>query len=98
MRKYIFLKPGSYQFSAQYDSVDDVLDSEIRWEMQCLSSNATTSKWVSAAPLQKGRSSATEAFEIGADCPNQMLILQLAGGNSQTGMEFTLRSVAIKQR
>ena len=98
MRKYIFLKPGSYQFSAQYDSVDDVLDSEIRWEMQCLSANATTSKWVSAAPLQKGRSSATETFEIGADCPNQMLNLQLAGGNSQTGMEFTLRSVAIKQR
>jgi hypothetical protein len=37
-------------------------------------------------------------FDLGADCRNQMLILQVAGGSGQTGMEFTLRSVNIKPR
>lgn len=98
MRKYLFLKPGNYQFSALYDAADDAPDSEIRWEMQCLSSNAPATKWLSATPLRKGRSSATEIFEIGPECRNQLLILQLAGGSSQIGMEFTLRSVDIKPR
>lgn len=98
MRKYLFLKPGNYQFSALYDAAEAAPDSDIRWEMQCLSAAANASKWITAAPVRKGRSSASQEFTLGTECPYQLLTLQLAGGSSQTGMEFTLRDVAIKRR
>lgn len=98
MRKYLFLKPGNYQFSALYDAAEAAPDSEIRWEMQCLSAAANVSKWIAAAPVRQGRSSASQPFSLGTECPYQLLTLQLAGGSSQTGMEFTLRAVDIKRR
>jgi len=98
MRKYTSLKQGSYRFSAFYDAAEGASDSEIRWEMQCLSNKDPVTNWFSAAPLRNGRSSATADFELGPECGNQVLILQLAGGSSQIGMEFTLRSVDIKPR
>lgn len=98
MRKYLFLKPGNYQFSALYDAAEAAPDSEIRWEMQCLSAATNVSKWIAAAPVRQGRSSASQPFSLGTECPYQLLTLQLAGGSSQTGMEFTLRAVDIKRR
>jgi hypothetical protein len=46
MRKYLFLEPGNYRFSAVYDAADGAPDSEIRWEMLCLSAQGNASKWV----------------------------------------------------
>jgi hypothetical protein len=34
-------------------------------------------------------------FNIGNDCPTQLLILQAAGGSNQLGAEFTLRAVDV---
>jgi hypothetical protein len=98
MHKYLFLEPGNYKFSAFYDAPDAAPDAEIRWEMQCLSAKGNVAKWFTADPVRKGRSAAAVDFDLGADCRNQMLILQVAGGSGQTGMEFTLRSVNIKPR
>lgn len=98
MRKYLFLKPGNYQFSSRYDAGEAAPDSEIRWAMKCLSAVTTTEKWVTAMPVQEGRSSTSQQFTLGSECPYQLLTLQLAGGSSQIGMEFTLRDVAITRR
>jgi hypothetical protein len=95
MRKYLFLKPGSYQFSALYDAQEAAPDSEIRWDLQCLSAAGNSSKWFTTSPVRKGRASDVQEFTLGAECPYQMLQLQLAGGSGQLGAEFTLRSVDI---
>lgn len=98
MRKLLFLAPGSYKFSASYDAVNGNPDSDIRWEMQCLSADGNRTNWFTEAPVRKGASSAAVDFDVTADCRYQLLTLQLAGGSSQTGMEFTLRSVNIERR
>jgi hypothetical protein len=98
MRKYLLLKPADYQFSVTYEAAEAAPDSEIRWEMQCLSAAENTSKWVTAGPVRKGRSTASQIFSLGSECPYQLLTLHLAGGSSQLGMEFTLRDIDIKVR
>ena len=98
MRKYLFLKPGTYRFSASFDAQEAAPDSEIRWEMLCLTATDKTSKWLVASPVNKGRGSQSQDFSLGSECPNQLLTLQIAGGSSQTGMDFTLRAVDIKPR
>lgn len=98
MRKYLFLKPGNYRFAAQYEAQDGAADSDIRWELTCVSATAPVSLWVSNQAVAKGRSGDAQDFAIGADCPNQMLQLQLAGGSGQLGAELTIRSVAVTRR
>lgn len=98
MRKYLFLKPGNYRFVARYDAQDSAPDSDIRWELQCVAKAGNSSKWVANAPVVKGRTSEAVEFTIGAECPYQLLQLQLAGGSGQLGAEFTLRSVDIVRR
>lgn len=49
-------------------------------------------------PVSQGSFATTQDFAIGADCANQALILQVAGGSGQLGAEFTLRSVDISRR
>jgi hypothetical protein len=95
MRKYLFLKPGNYRFAAQYVAQDNAPDSDIRWELACLAKQGNISKWVTNAPVAKGRTTDSLEFTLGNDCPYQMLQLQLAGGSGQLGAEFTLRSVDI---
>ena len=97
-RKYLFLKPGSYKFLASFEAEEPAPDSEIRWELLCLSGTSKTSKWFVASPVKQGRSSQSQEFSLGSECPYQLLTLQIAGGSSQTGLEFTLRSVEIKSR
>jgi hypothetical protein len=98
MRKYLFLKPGNYQFGAQYEAQEAAPDSDVRWELLCLSKQGNRSKWVTNAAVTKGRTSDSLEFTLGADCPYQMLQLQLAGGSGQLGAEFTLRTVDIIRR
>ncbi len=98
MRKYLFLEPGNYEFSANYQAESDTSDAEIRWEMQCLSASANISKWINTTSVKQGPSAAAQAFSLGSECKYQLLTLQLAGGSNQLGMEFTLQSVSIKRR
>ncbi len=98
MRKYLFLRPGNYSFLARYQAQEEASDSEIRWDLQCLSESGNIARWFAATPVRQGRFNTTQDFTIGADCSNQMLILQVAGGSGQLGAEFTLQSVDITRR
>jgi hypothetical protein len=95
MRKLLFLKPGSYRFTAQYDAQSSAPDSEIRWDLSCVSAKGNSGKWFTSRTVQAGRSGDAQSFTLGADCPHQLLQLQLAGGSGQLGAEFVLRSVQI---
>lgn len=95
MRKLLFLKPGSYRFTAQYDAQSSAPDSEIRWDLSCVSAKGNNGKWFTSRTVQAGRSGDVQSFTLGADCPHQLLQLQLAGGSGQLGAEFVLRSVQI---
>lgn len=98
MRKYLFLKPGDYSFAARYSAQETAPDSEVRWDLQCLSAAGNVAKWFVATPVRQGSFSSTQDFSIGADCPNQVLAFQVAGGSGQLGAEFTLRSVDVRRR
>lgn len=98
MRKYLFLKPGSYRFSANYNAAEGAPDGEIRWDLQCMSAKGNSSKWFTTTSVAQGKSATVQDFDLSSDCPNQMLLLQLAGGNGQLGAEFELRSVDIVAR
>ncbi|WP_430442945.1 hypothetical protein [Sphingorhabdus contaminans] len=95
MRKLLFFKPGSYRFAAQYDAQSSAPDSEIRWDLSCVSAKGNSGKWFTSRTVQAGRSGDVQSFTLGADCPHQLLQLQLAGGSGQLGAEFVLRSVQI---
>ena len=95
MRKLLFLKPGPYRFAAQYDAQSSAPDSEIRWDLLCVSQKGNVSKWFTSRAVKSGRSGDTQNFTLSADCPHQLLQLQLAGGSDQLGTEFVLRSVDI---
>ena len=98
MRKYVFLKPGNYRFVARHNSQETAADAELKWELQCILAAGNVAKWVVAGPVRQGSFVAEQDFSIGTECPNQLLMLQVAGGSGQLGAEFTVRSVDITQR
>lgn len=98
MHKYIFLRPGKYRFSAKYEAQYSAPESEIRWDLQCLSAKGNVIAWFATTTVRKGRSAATQDFTITPDCANQMLTLQLAGGSGQLGTEFVIRLIDIVHR
>lgn len=98
MRKYLFLKPGHYRFDARYRAQADAPDSELRWDLHCLSAAGNAGQWFVTAPVRQGAFATIQDFILGPDCANQMLLLQIAGGSGQLGAEFTLRSVDVTPR
>ena len=98
MRKYLFLKPGRYQFAARYDAIEDAPDGEVRWDMQCLSAKGNSIAWFSVSPINIGKSATAQGFSLDGKCPHQMLNMQVAGGSNQQGIEFILRSVNVASR
>jgi hypothetical protein len=97
MRKILFLKPGQYRFRASYSALEASTDAEIRWDLQCLRGGVASGLWFKTDRVVKGPSVSSQTLTIPSDCPYQKLVLQLAGGSSQTGMEFTLHSVSLNQ-
>ena len=95
MRKILFLEPGSYRFQARYSALEAVSDADVRWDMQCLKPGGNVSKWFVDGSVRKGNFVQTLDFTISNDCRAQLLVLQAAGGSSQLGSEFTLRSVDV---
>jgi hypothetical protein len=98
MRKMLFLEPGNYRFQARYSALEGVSDAEIRWDLQCISAPGNVGKWFVSTPVRRGNFAQVQDFNIDKTCPNQLLILQAAGGSNQLGAEFTLRSVDITSR
>jgi hypothetical protein len=95
MRKILFLNPGPYRFQANYSAVESSPDAEIRWDLLCLKAAGPSALWFTVDRVKSGRFSNAQKLDIPADCPHQMLTLQLAGGSSQAGMEFTLNSLSL---
>lgn len=95
MRKILFLAPGRYNFRAHYRAAESAPDAEIRWDLQCLKPTGPLALWFTVDKVKNGRSSSAQELNIPADCPHQYLVLQLAGGSSQTGIEFTLSSLSL---
>jgi hypothetical protein len=98
MRKYLFLKPGNYRFMARHEAQEAAPDSEVRWDLSCLSASGNVARWFVASPVRQGRFDTAQDFSLGPDCTNQMLVLQVAGGSGQLGAEFTVRQVDIVRR
>lgn len=98
MRKYAFFKPGNYRFIARHNSQAAAADAEVKWELLCVSATGNVGKWAVATPVRQGTFVAEQDFMIGTECPNQLLMLQVAGGSGQLGAEFTVSSVEIKRR
>jgi hypothetical protein len=98
MKKYLFLKPGNYRFVARHQSQETAPDSEVRWDLQCLSASGNKARWFVATPVRRGSFDTGQDFSLGPDCPIQMLVLNVAGGSGQLGAEFTARSVDILRR
>jgi hypothetical protein len=98
MRKMLFLEPGNYRFQARYAALEGVSDAEIRWDLQCISAAGNVGKWFVSSPVRRGNFAQVQDFNIDKACPNQLLIMQAAGGSNQLGAEFTLRSVDITSR
>lgn len=95
MRKILFLAPGQYRLRAAYSAVESSPDAEIRWDLQCLEAAGPRDLWFNIDRMQSGRFGTSQDLTIPADCPYQSLFLQLTGGSSQTGMEFTLNSLSL---
>jgi hypothetical protein len=95
MRKILFLTPGKYMFQASYTAIESSADAEIRWDLQCPNAGGPVRIWYTVDRLKRGRFNSSQDLDIPADCPYQILVLQLAGGSSQTGMEFTLNSLSL---
>jgi hypothetical protein len=98
MRKILFLKPGNYRFTAGYRGSADVPDAEVIWELQCLSDAGNRRSWSSIANVRNGNFATVQDFPITPDCVNQALVMAVAGGNGQQGVDFTVRNVAITSR
>ena len=98
MRKTVFLKPGNYRFSAVHHGSADVPDAQVIWELQCLSDQPSATLWNMLSPVKNGRFASLQDFTISSDCAGQQLVLSAAGGNSQQGVDFTLRDVKMTRR
>jgi hypothetical protein len=88
--KLLYLKPGSYLFSARLSNLDRGDGGFLRWQLRCPA--------IPAAPvwtLDSINASVRASFDIPTNCPVQFLDLIASGGKGQTGLEATVASVAI---
>ncbi len=88
--KLLYLKPGSYLFSARLSNLDRGDGGFLRWQLRCPA--------IPAAPvwtIDSINASLRASFNIPANCPVQFLDLIASGGKGQTGLEATVASVDI---
>ncbi len=89
--KLLYLRPGSYRFSAQLSNLDRGDGGFLRWEFRCLSSSDAPLIWT----LDSINMLKQATFEVQSSCPVQGLYLIASGGKGQTGLEATIKDVAI---
>jgi hypothetical protein len=88
--KLLYLKPGSYLFSAQLSNLNRGDGGFLRWQLRCPAIPARP-VWT----IDSINASLRASFSIPANCPVQFLDLIASGGKGQTGLEATVASVAI---
>jgi hypothetical protein len=89
--KLLYLKPRNYILDVKVSNIDRGSGGFMRWELRCPDAAGGKILWSvdSVAASLKAR------FNIPSGCPVQYLNLIASGGNGQTGLEATIRSVAI---
>jgi hypothetical protein len=88
--KLLYLKPGSYLFSARLSNLDRGDGGFLRWQLRCPAMPAAP-VWT----IDSINASLRASFNIPANCPVQFLDLIASGGKGQTGLEATVASVAV---
>ena len=88
--KLLYLKPGSYLFSARLSNLDHGDGGFLRWQLRCPA--------IPVAPIwtiDSIHASPQASFAIPANCPVQFLDLIASGGKGQAGLKATVASVTI---
>jgi hypothetical protein len=89
--KLLYLRPGPYRFSAQLSNLDRGDGGFLRWEFRCLSSPNAPPIWT----LDSINMLKQATFEVQPSCPVHGLYLIASGGKGQTGLEATIKDVAV---
>lgn len=88
--KLLYLKPGSYVFSARVANIDRGDGGFLRWQMRCPAIDGAP-----AWSIDSINNSLRAELAIPANCPVQFVDLVASGGKGQTGLEATIASVSI---
>lgn len=88
--KLLYLKPGTYLFSARLANLDRGDGGFLRWQLRCPA--------IGGAPVWTIDSinvALRAELAVPANCPVQYLDLIASGGKGQTGLEATIASVSV---
>lgn len=88
--KLIYLKPGSYLFSARLANLDRGDGGFLRWQLRCPAMGGPPA-WT----IDSINASLRAELIVPANCPEQFLDLIASGGKGQTGLEATITSVSV---
>ncbi len=89
--KLLYLMPGPYKFRVELKSLNRGDGGFLRWEFRCLSTPNAAPTW--SLDSISMRNQAT--FDVQEACPVQRLTLVASGGKGQTGLEATIKDVAL---
>lgn len=88
--KLLYLKPGSYFFSARLANLDRGDGGFLRWQLRCPAIDGAPA-WT----IDSINASLRAELIVPANCPVQFLDLIASGGKGQTGLEATIASVSV---
>jgi hypothetical protein len=89
--KLLYLRPGSYLFSARLANLDRGEGGFLRWQLRCPSDASGAPLWT----IDSINASLRATFAVPANCPVQFLDLIASGGKGQTGLEATVAAVSL---
>jgi hypothetical protein len=89
--KLLYLKPGSYLFSARLANLDRGEGGFLRWQLRCPNDASGTPLWT----IDSINASLRATFTVPANCPVQFLNLIASGGKGQTGLETKVASISV---
>jgi hypothetical protein len=86
MRKLLFLKPGSYSFSATLSRLETDPGGYLRWQIRCMQGTQGVTVWTVDGVEKNIRSN----FSIAENCPVQLVEIIASGGQGQAGIDATI--------
>lgn len=92
-RKLLFLKPGSYEFTATRETGSMTVDSLATISAICLSESGAQQIW--SGDLRSSRK--FEILRIPESCSTQFFDITLYGGSGQTGAEITISALSLRK-
>jgi hypothetical protein len=92
--KLLYLKPGSYNFTAKLASFDRGDGGFLRWVVRCPSDATGAVLWSMDSISMTTRA----VFPIADACPVQIVELTASGGKGQIGLEASIASIALTQQ